>query len=373
MSSSQHKPLRVLRVYHSGVVTAWRERDRQLNNLGAAVTLVSPARWNEGGTVVPLDAGDDSFVEVVRTVGSHPYRFLYNPLTLWRVLRRQAFDLIDVHEEPASLAAAEIQLIAWLAGRHPPFCLYSAENTAKRYPPPFRWLERIALRRAAAVHTCNEDAGKVLRRKSFEGTIRNLGLGLDIERFVPSVANGDSSKLRVGFVGRLEPHKGVAVLVDAVAKVGRCSLEIVGDGPQRMAIARQVASLRLSPRVRLSGFIPHDQLPGVYGRFDLVAVPSVDRRGSVEQFGRAAVEAMASGLPVVASDSGSLAEVVGDAGVLVAPGDAAALGEALQRLADDPGELQRLGSLARARAERYSWRAIARRQLDFYREIVDEA
>jgi glycosyltransferase involved in cell wall biosynthesis len=369
VSPSKDERLRVLRVYHSGVVAAWRQRDRQLNSLGAEVTLISPARWNEGGTVVHLDAGGDTFVRRTRTLGRHPYRFLYEPLALWRVLRRERFDLIDVHEEPASLAAAEVQLIAWLAGHRSPFCLYSAENVAKRYPPPFRWLERIALRRAAAVHTCNDGAEAILRGKGFDGMIRNLGLGVDIERFAPARTDG-GRRLRVGYVGRLEAHKGVAVLVDAVARVAPCSLEIVGDGPQRTEIAQQINNLGLGPRVRMTGFVPHHQLPEVYRRFDVIAVPSVDRRGSVEQFGRSAVEAMASGLPVVASNSGSLAEVVGEAGVLVPPGDATALASALQGLSDDPTELRRLGAAARAGAKRYSWPAIARRHLHLYQEML---
>jgi glycosyltransferase involved in cell wall biosynthesis len=99
-------------------------------------------------------------------------------------------------------------------------------------------------------------------------------------------------------------------------------------------------------------------------------VPSLETPGWIEQFGRVAVEAMAAGTPVVASDSGSLAEVVGDAGILVPPGNPAALAAALARLAESPGERNRLAARARRRAERWSWPVIACRQAELYRRVM---
>ncbi len=214
--------LAVLRVYHSGVVGEWRRRDRALRALGVDVALVSARRWNEGGGDVWLDAGDDTFVVPARTLGRHPYRFVYDPRPLWRALRARRVDVIDVHEEPASLAAAEVMVLARLAGRRAPVCLYSAQNIEKRFPVPFRWIERATLRRAAGVHTCNRQAGRILRHKGFAGRIADLGLGVDVGALHPGSAHrraGVATRgrtggdLRVGYVGRLEPHKGVEVLV----------------------------------------------------------------------------------------------------------------------------------------------------------------
>ena len=173
--------------------------------------------------------------------------FVYDPRPIWRALRSRTFDVIDVHEEPASLAAAEVMVLARLAGQRAPVCLYGAQNIEKRYPPPFRWIERATLRRAAGVHTCNQEAGAILRRKGFSGRIRDLGLGVDLVRFAPpddstggsagstrltGPAPGGGRALRVGYVGRLEPHKGVEVLVAAVAATPGTELEIVGGGPE---------------------------------------------------------------------------------------------------------------------------------------------
>jgi glycosyltransferase involved in cell wall biosynthesis len=370
--------LRVLRVYHSGVVGAWRRRDRALAAEGVEVTLVSAQRWDEGGQVVALEPEPDEQVVATATVGHHPYRFAYDPRPLWRTLRRGRFDVIDIHEEPASLATAEVLVLARLAGVRAPVCLYSAQNIAKRYPVPFRWFEAVALRQAAAVHTCNEAAGVVLRAKGFEGRLENLGLGVDPAVFVTDPAEsgatpdaGDATgRLHVGYVGRLEAHKGVAGLIDAVAGLPLVTLDVVGDGPDRVALEARAARLGLVDRVTFSGFRPSGALPQRYATFDVLAVPSLETPGWIEQFGRVVVEAMAAGVPVVASASGSLTEVVGDAGVLVPPGDVPALTGALAELAAHPEERRRLAAAAPARAARWSWPAIARRQADLYREVA---
>ncbi|WP_258934096.1 hypothetical protein [Nesterenkonia pannonica] len=98
MTDSETHQLRVLRIAHHGVVSAWRQRERELRRLGLHVTLVSAKRWNEGGRDVQLDPGDDDFVRGVRTLGRHPNAFLYSPWALWRLLG-QPWDVIDLHEE----------------------------------------------------------------------------------------------------------------------------------------------------------------------------------------------------------------------------------------------------------------------------------
>jgi len=373
MTAADGPELRVLRVYHSGVVTSWRARERELARLGVDVTLLSAARWNEGGADVELTS-DDPTVVGVRTFGTHPNLFLYDPVGVWRVLRSRTVDLLDVHEEPVSAAAAELQLLAWLAGRRVPSTLYSAQNIAKRYPVPFRWLERAALRRARGVHTCNDDAGRIVRDKGFRGVVRNLGLGVDVDRFSPGPTGADDPAiLRVGYVGRLEARKGVHVLIDAVADTSNCSLVLVGDGPDHDAIARHVEARGLASQVTIRGYATHAELPELYRGFDVVVVPSLETSSWVEQFGRVVVEAMASGVPVVASRSGALPEVVGDAGVLVSPGDVGALTGALKELAADPDQRRRLAAAGLVRASQYSWRAVARRHLEFYRETLARA
>lgn len=365
--------LSVLRVYHSGVVTGWRARDRELRAAGVDVRLLCPRRWNEGGRVVTAEPGADAaFVTVARTWGRHPYGFVYDPVALWRELRRRPIDVLDVHEEPCSLAAVEVVVLARLAGVRAPVLFYGAQNLEKRFPVPFRWWERRMLRAAAGAHVCNDDAGRIFRQRGMRGPIRTIGLGVDVERFAPAERPdrraGDG--LRVGYVGRLERHKGVHVLIEAIAGVPGAVLEVVGGGSFEPELRAMVDRLGVADRVRFEGFSAYGDLPGVYRRFDVVAVPSLTTPTWVEQFGRVPVEAMASGVPVIVSRSGSLPDVVGDAGLLAEAGDVASWAAQLARLADDPVLWSALRRSSRARAEHYSWTSIAGQQAELYREVA---
>ena len=132
--------VRVLRVAHHAVVDAWREREREMIAQGVEVRLLSSVTWNEGGTDITLSRGGDDFVAGVRTFGTHPNGFLYDPRPLWRALG-QRFDVIDLHEEPFALATAEILFLRALRRNRTPYILYSAQNIRKRYPIPIRWFE----------------------------------------------------------------------------------------------------------------------------------------------------------------------------------------------------------------------------------------
>ena len=177
--------------------------------------------------------------------------------------------------------------------------------------------------------------------------------------------------MRVGYVGRLEAHKGVTCCSMRWPRCPASSCVIVGDGPEREAIERAGSAISASTeRVTLRGFAAHDDLPDLYRSFDVLVVPSLETPCWIEQFGRVAVEAMASGVPVVASDSGSLPEVLGGAGVLVPPGDVGAPGRrarapARRPIGADPDGRRRsaAGGLLRLVRGR-------ERHLDLYEEML---
>jgi glycosyltransferase involved in cell wall biosynthesis len=370
------EPMRVLRVYHSAVVSAWRRREVELRADGGDVSDGAPRRWNEGGEMVRLSTSRGERVIKARTFGHHPFLFVYNPIPLWRALRTQQFDLLDIHEEPASLATFEVLALARLARAQPKVVLYSAQNISKSYPLPFRLFEWIALRRAAAVHTCNEDVSRVLADKGFTGEVVNLGLGVDVESFSPARDAAEQSQLpdrtlRVGYVGRIQEFKGVFTLLSAIGEVTDASLTYVGGGEDTERLRAAIAARGCADRVVVRGFVDHDELPDLYRSFDVLVTPSHDMPTVMEQFGRVVVEAMAAGVPVVVSDSGALPEVVGDAGIVVPQGDARALAAVLEHLRDSPELRRDLRVRGRARANVFSWPHIARRQAALYRSVLE--
>jgi glycosyltransferase involved in cell wall biosynthesis/GT2 family glycosyltransferase len=379
--------MKVLRVSHSAVVDAWRERERELRSAGVDVRLLSARAWDEGGVPVRLEPRPGEPVRGVRTLGTHPALFVYDPRPLWRALG-QHWDVLDVHEEPFALATAEIltlrRLRALLSRRPaPPYVLYSAQNLRKRYPWPFRWLEAVALRGAAGVSVCNAEAGRIVRDKGARGEVAVVPLGVDPAAFSPApgpatapdvpaddaVPTPAGGRLRVGYAGRLAAHKGVAVLLDAVAADDRLHLVVAGDGPDRAAL--EARARRLGDLVTFAGPLDGDDLVAFYRSLDVLAVPSRETPGWVEQFGRVAVEAMACGVPVVATSTGALPDVVGGAGLLVPPDDPDALRAALVRVLEEDGLAGRLRADGARRAAACSWTAVARQYLGLYRAAVD--
>ncbi|WP_345752405.1 glycosyltransferase [Microbacterium rhizophilus] len=338
------------------MVDAWRERERVLRARGHDIRLLSARRWNEGGRDLVLAPGSDTFVEGVRTIGSHPNGFLFDPRPLWRALG-EPVDLIDLHEEPFALATAEILLLRRLRRNRAPYVLYSAQNIDKRYPVPIRWFERWALRGAAGASVCNREAGDILVRKGLRGAARLVPLGVDLSTFHPDARPAVRERPVVGYVGRLESHKGVDVLLRAAAERPAWRVEITGDGPDRTELVALAARLGIADRVSFLGFAEGAELAARYRRLDALAVPSVPTPGWLEQFCRVAVEAMASGVPVVASRTGAIPDVVADAGVLVEPGDPGALAAGLDE-ALAPDTWSRLRARGLAHATDFTWERV---------------
>ena len=370
------RPLQVLRVYHSAVVTAWRKREAALEHEGLEVSTVTARQWNEGGAMVSLEARADEDITGVRTFGTHPFRFLYHPIELFRALRRnRRVDVLDIHEEPAALAMIETLVLARAAGCRAPVVCYSAQNILKRYPPPFRWFERWVLGHVAAVHSCNDEVAEVLAVKGFAGEVVNLGLGVDLDHFSPTApdatADGPTCEaFRVGYVGRFTEQKGIFTLLAALAQLEGMQASFVGAGPDEARLRDAVAARGLEMRVCIQGFVAHDELPALYRDFDVIVVPSLDMPSWKEQFGRVVVEAMACGTPVVVSDGGALPEVAGDAGIVVAQGDASGLAEVLADLRRRPELARQLRSRGLERARHFSWERIAHDQAMVYRRAM---
>ncbi len=206
--------------------------------------------------------------------------------------------------------------------------------------------------------------------------------GADPLRFAPQPAADRDGVL---FVGRLTPHKGIDRLIRALP--AGAALRIAGSGghdphpPEKdyPALLRRLAEGRDGRDVTFLGPVPDPALPDLYRRAAVLALPSVDRTcygrhvPVSELLGLAALEAMASGTPVVASRIGGLAEVVvdGETGFLVQPGDVEALGDRLARLLSDRRLAARLGANARDLVvERFTWQACAKRCLAAYEALV---
>jgi glycosyltransferase involved in cell wall biosynthesis len=249
--------------------------------------------------------------------------------------RRRRPDVVFAHflfpAGAAGLAAAR-------AARVPLVVMAHGQDVANLDRPPLRAATRPVIRGAATVIANSRWLAGRLEAHYAGLRCEVCDLGVDLGQFAPDVtpatwpgaastADGvqDGGHPRFLCVGSLIERKNVVALADAFAALGRGSLTFVGDGPLRTALAGR-------PGVALVGRVPHDEVPSWIAACDVLCQPS-----RVEPFGLAALEAMALERSVVATVNGGPPEfVTPEAGVLVDPGDPAALPDALARAAAMP-------------------------------------
>lgn len=304
----------------------------------------------------------------------HMASIAYAPRS-WRSWPDRRPDVMHLIGEPSYLSTAQAIAVRDRRWAGVPITHYAAQNVVTEFPWPFPWLERRAYRRIDLALPITSAALDVLRRKNYRGPARIVPLGVDRGRFLPA-GGPPSGPFTAGFVGRLEPHKGIADLLAASRATGS-RLLVVGDGS--LAEAVRAEAVARPGEVQLVPWSSHDDLPALLRRMHVLALPSVEvtqrnvlpwiRVPLREQFGRVLVEAMSCGVPCVVTRVGEMAEVIGDAGEVIEPGEPGGLAGALARLhdADHAASLRRA---ALKRAELFDWDQIARDVHDAWRERI---
>ena len=222
---------------------------------------------------------------------------------------------------------------------------------------------RIAVSEAAREHVS----------RAFRGQVRVIPNGVEVGLFAGAEPIELPAGRRILFVNRLDRRKGFVDMVDAFGLLAATHpdalLVVAGDGKERSAVRRLPPATRR--RVVLLGSVPHHLLPPYHASCEVFCAPATGQ----ESFGIVLVEAMAAGLPIVATDIPGYREVVrgGEDGLLVPPADPGAVAGALRRLLDDPELGKRLVDSARSRAEAYSWDAVTRQVEGAYEEAVGGA
>jgi glycosyltransferase involved in cell wall biosynthesis len=176
----------------------------------------------------------------------------------------------------------------------------------------------------------------------------------------------------IGFISRLVEEKGIFVLLEALAALrGTWRAHVVGIGPLEAKAHRRAEDLGIGNRVTWERGIPSTLVPERLRTFSVLVQPSLTRRHWKEQFGRAVMEAMACGVPVIGSTSAELPNVIGDAGLVVPEGNVPLLRDAIGHVLGDPEVRTHLGARGRARVlERFTHRRIAEQTVDAYRAAL---
>jgi rhamnosyl/mannosyltransferase len=285
-------------------------------------------------------------------------------LAMLRIARDLCPDIAHLHfpYPPGDLAAMT------LPGRPPLVVTYHCDIQRQRtLLLAYRPLMERTLKRAARILPTSPNylaSSAILRRHADRCTVVPLGINLDrfmhvgsdkLEeirlRYLPPRKPGPAGEPSlpiVLFVGRLRYYKGLHFLLDAMSAV-RGELLIGGEGPERERLVRQAAQLGIAERVHFLGDIPDDDLPALYHSADVFVLPAHLR---AEALGLSQIEALASAVPCVSTELGtgtSFANLHGETGLVVPPGDAGALAGALNTLLADEQTRLRFGAAGRQR------------------------
>ena len=293
------------------------------------------------------------------------FRWFERAAVRWAAARHDRFDLVQVCELPGFVAA-------WKArGESVPVIM---RLTAPNFDDPDGGLEQADGVIASGMTVEAVHAGR-------RPDCVDIPNAVDTARFAPASSSFrrdrgiDKDALVILYVARFQAFKNHALLVDAFAGVAAKAPDAVlvlgGSGPLRARVRRRVAALGLSARVIFLGEVPFEDVPGVYAASDIKVIAS-----DYESFCFAALEAMATGLPVVTTDCGWVPRLIeGDRGGVVVPiGDRDRLAAALVALGGDADARREMGAWNRERAvARHGWQASAEKLLALYGDVLGRA
>jgi phosphatidylinositol alpha-mannosyltransferase len=340
-----------------------------------ALTERLQARGHEVVVVTPVAGpADDAYVRVAGRPLRVPYQGTVAPVCfsvssirrIGAVLRAFRPELVHAHEPIAPSTA----MVATLRAGVPIVATFHSHVERSRLFDAAAPLLRIVSRRIAVRIAVSEASARFIGDR-LEGEFRIVPNGVDVEAFARGTPPADVPLgRRMLWVGRLDPQKGFGVAVGAFARLAPefpdLHLLVAGDGRDRDAVEGLPPGVR--SRVVMLGTVPHGLLPAYHAAADAFVAPALGQ----ESFGMVLVEAMAAGVPVVASDIAGYREVVHheEDGLLVPPGDSEALGFAIRRVLQDPDLSARLRRAGRARAERYSWDVVTDQIEAIYAEVL---
>ena len=374
MTPSRPAPVRVVHVRNSDRISGpERLLLDQVRQQGLGIEASIAVFVRPDATTPLLDAAKAEGVATWRI----EQRSSYDPRVTARlgvVLEEARADVVVTHDYKANLIgrkAAKKLGLPWVAVVHG----YTGEDAKVR---AFEAWDRRGLRAADAVVVVSETLAKGLASRGVPSErIHLVDNGIDATRVADAADLGRAaartalgahgSQRLIVALGRTSPEKGQDVLLDAFARIAPeapdLHLALVGDGADRQRLEERAAALGLADRVSLPGW--RTDGPACLAAAQVAVLPS-----RTEGLPIALLEALAVGVPVVVTDVGAMAEVVehGRAGLVVAPGDAAALARAITRVLADPAAAKERAAHGRHRvAEHYSTRAQAKRLAEIYR------
>ncbi|MDD3628146.1 MAG: glycosyltransferase family 4 protein [bacterium] len=352
--------MKILFVKHDGVLKSNR---RYLEILSERtdweIHLISPEYWYEPSfrKKFYFESSDDSIIKhpVKSFFARHPIFFKYNSKQLTNEIKEINPEVVFISNDPYAISA--YQAIKGL--RDKKIIIYGIQNIKKYIPFPFSSIYRHNLKYCDYFLGCNTATLKINQDWGFKGPVDYLPIGIDREHFKKKTNYSLPDIPRIGFVGRVEEIKGIKYLIRALNILEfKVKLTVIGEGSQLNWIKENVNKNKIE--LIIKSFVSHNKMPEEYLNLDLLIVPSITIWRWKEQFGRVLVEAMASGVPVIGSDSGAIPDVLGDAGIIVKERNAEDINRAIKLIVNDEDLRIKLIKKGFMRVEKYFfWESVA--------------
>jgi|ERR1700733_6508442 len=361
------------------VVISHAYQERYLSTLesiaghpGIAVTLIHPDKYM-GKTHVRTASSAIRDMSVRVHFGSRQGAFLYHPGALAKALDQAQPDVIVHEQEVYAVSAGQIAAVA--ANRSLPLVMFVWENVHRSLAMPRRILSRYVLAKASGVIAGSIQGMQVHRDWGYRGAITVIPQMGVSARANPIYGRRDRCALKVCFVGRLLPCKGVDCLLRAVADLRRRGLSvsctIAGQGPEFPKLDALVQQLGIQNRVFFCGQLSADAVQDLLRSSDVLVLPSRRTDTWQEQFGLVLTEAMAEATVTVGSRTGAIPEVIGSEDLLFEEDNFRSLACVLERLACNPHLYIDCQHLLWMRArDCYSCEQLAAQRVRFLRGIV---
>lgn len=219
-------------------------------------------------------------------------------------------------------------------------------------------------KQAGAVVANSEGLKELALKSSPDQEISVIYNGIDISEFSPDLnEDNNNGEMRVVCVSRLIERKGIRFLIEAIEKLKDrdVKLILVGEGNQEEELKKLAVDSRISDWVEFKGYMDHDSIADLYRTSDVFVLPSLN-----EGMSNALLEAMASGLPVIVTDTGGTAELVGGNGFIIEKGSADSIVNALENFMGDRDSMLQMGKRSREIVLGLSWANVALRYYEIY-------